>query len=205
MPASSRVNRSAAGGCKRSHRSDSTFASRGDFSSIHTDSGKFRSVCGIFPSGASTAQCGFRELEEHPVSFWVLRKWTEGRVIRIPLNSVTPVKAGRRAQRSSVVNRAALTKKARPFCPRIAGRSSIPHRGALIPPPVLGVDSAHEDATPLGRIDSEHRTESIGIRISRNPGLCRRRCQCFLRCQHQPVHDGNVFRGRAAQVRWCKP
>ncbi len=32
--------------------------------------------------------------------------------------------------------------------------------------PLLGVNSAHEDATPLGRIDSEHRTESIGTRIT---------------------------------------
>ena len=29
---------------------------------------------------ANAAQCGFLELEEHPVLFWVLRKWTEGRV-----------------------------------------------------------------------------------------------------------------------------
>ena len=43
----------------------------------HTDSGKFRSVYGIFPSGASATQCGFRELEERLVGFQTLRKWTE--------------------------------------------------------------------------------------------------------------------------------
>ena len=32
---------------------------------------------GIFPSGASTTQYGFRELEEHPEGRWMLRKWTE--------------------------------------------------------------------------------------------------------------------------------
>ena len=42
-----------------------------------TDSGKFRSVYGIFPSGASATQCGFRELEERLVGFQTLRKWTE--------------------------------------------------------------------------------------------------------------------------------
>ena len=36
----------------------------------------------------------------------------------------------------------------------------------LVPPLVLDLGSAHEDATPLGRIDSENRTESIGIGVS---------------------------------------
>ena len=50
-----------------------------EFSSIwyDTDSERFRKTYGIFPSGTSTTQCGFRELEEHPASFWMLRKWTE--------------------------------------------------------------------------------------------------------------------------------
>ena len=43
----------------------------------HTDSERFRKSYGIFPSGTSTTQYGFRELEEHPASFWMLRKWTE--------------------------------------------------------------------------------------------------------------------------------
>ncbi len=42
-----------------------------------TDSEKFRNSYGIFPSGTSTTQYGFQELEEHPASFWMLRKWTE--------------------------------------------------------------------------------------------------------------------------------
>ena len=43
----------------------------------HTDSEKFRNSYGIFPSGTSMTQYGFRELEEHSASFWMLRKWTE--------------------------------------------------------------------------------------------------------------------------------
>ena len=42
-----------------------------------TDSERFRNSYGIFPSGTSTTQYGFWELEEHPASFWMLRKWTE--------------------------------------------------------------------------------------------------------------------------------
>ena len=43
----------------------------------NTDSERFRKSYGIFPSGTSTTQYGFWELEEHPASFWMLRKWTE--------------------------------------------------------------------------------------------------------------------------------
>ncbi len=57
-------------------------------SSTYTDSEKFRNSYGIFPSGTSTTQYGFRELEEHPVSFWILWKWTE---------SVLPADGGRKA------------------------------------------------------------------------------------------------------------
>ena len=53
----------------------------------HTDSERFRNSYGIFPSGTSTTQCGFRELEEHPVSFWMLRKWTESVSYGFRLNS----------------------------------------------------------------------------------------------------------------------
>ena len=47
---------------------------RGD---THTDSEKFHNSYRIFPSGTSTTQYGFQELEEHPAFFWILRKWTE--------------------------------------------------------------------------------------------------------------------------------
>ena len=55
----------------------------------HTDSERFRNSYGIFPSGTSTTQYGFRELEEHPASFRLLRKWTESVSYQLRLKHVS--------------------------------------------------------------------------------------------------------------------